>query len=519
MRRWKRWLAGALCALLAAGVGAAQLVPAVARGECTCEIAVHGSNCPLSQCTCEGKNTGEHTEACPLYSFAPELTECICQPDIHGEGCPWYVPEDPEASPVENAGSEEAGSEEAGSEEAGEETGPSAEPTEPAEQPSGEPAAEPSQEPVESGEPTQPSQEPAASAEPSEEPVVSEEPAESEDPESSGEPTQEPEWEYPSPWEGYGEGQMQGNLALAAEAFTLDRMLEEHIQEIRGVLTGGSQAQVRQDGDNFGDVAAVYAVLTGQAEDYPYGLALDSQEAVNELRGVYWSMTQVTGVSNQKGAAISVRRLDVLEGAAFYGFTPEQTRQAQELAGQSGLVEELVSESIFASLTPEEFAWVLEQVPEEVEGPRRAVLLAAASLVGKVDYFWGGRSLAYGWDDRWGETRTVTSPGSSSYGTARPLGLDCAGFVSWAFLNAGAGDEPDGTAWEDSEEIAWEQALPGEVISYYEPGSGQDNHVGLVLSVGEDGPELVIHCAPGNGVAIAGAEGFGHVRRPAVFAG
>ena len=120
------------------------------------------------------------------------------------------------------------------------------------------------------------------------------------------------------------------------------------------------------------------------------------------LRSVYWSMTQVTGVSNRNGAAISVRRLSAQEGAELYEFSEEQKALLSNLAEQKGTVEEIVGESIFASLTEEEFAAVCEQIPEEISADRRAVLMAALSLEEKVDYFWGGKSLAYGWDETLG---------------------------------------------------------------------------------------------------------------------
>ena len=37
----------------------------------------------------------------------------------------------------------------------------------------------------------------------------------------------------------------------------------------------------------------------------------------------------------------------------------------------------------------------------------------------------------------WGELREVTSGGSESSGQMKPYGLDCSGFVSWAFIQLG----------------------------------------------------------------------------------
>ncbi len=326
-------------------------------------------------------------------------------------------------------------------------------------------------------------------------------------------------WEYPSGWSGYGEGQMEGNLIAAAYSFTLEVDLAEHVEEIQAeIADDGEEVRIVDDGGGFGDVLAVYATLTGQTERYPYDVSVE--DADDLLSSVYWSMTQVTGVSNSNGTAISVNRLTAEEAAELYGFDEEDVQTVIELAEQNETVDTLVEESIFAILTEEELAEVLELVPDDIDEDRRSVLLAGVSLVGKVDYFWGGKSLAYGWDDRWGEMRTVSSPGSSTYGTALPLGLDCSGFISWAFLNAFGSDDTvgEGTSsqWLNCEIVDWSDAEPGDLVFYYAPSSGRTNHVGIVLTVDDSGPETVVHCSSG-GVQISSASGFNYVGRPAIY--
>ena len=79
---------------------------------------------------------------------------------------------------------------------------------------------------------------------------------------------------------------------------------------------------------------------------------------------------------------------------------------------------------------------VWERLPDDLSMERRMAVTYALALVDKVDYFWGGKSLVVGWDDRWGELTEVTAEGSDSTGTEQPYGLDCSGFVDWAFYNA-----------------------------------------------------------------------------------
>ena len=68
---------------------------------------------------------------------------------------------------------------------------------------------------------------------------------------------------------------------------------------------------------------------------------------------------------------------------------------------------------------------------------RSQVLTVGLSLVGKVGYFWGGKYNGTGWNDSWGKMTLVTAAGDHTTGTYQPLGLDCSGFVDWAYRTAG----------------------------------------------------------------------------------
>ena len=60
---------------------------------------------------------------------------------------------------------------------------------------------------------------------------------------------------------------------------------------------------------------------------------------------------------------------------------------------------------------------VWERLPDDLSMERRMVVTYALALVDKVDYFWGGKSLVLGWDDRWGELMEVTAEGSDTTGS------------------------------------------------------------------------------------------------------
>mgnify|MGYP000772345690 FL=1 len=139
--------------------------------------------------------------------------------------------------------------------------------------------------------------------------------------------------------------------------------------------------------------------------------------------------------------------------------------------------------------------------------------------MGKVNYFWGGKSLTIGWDSRWGTTMQVTAAGSSTTGTYRPYGMDCSGYVDWVFYNATGGEYIIGHGGGASAQhtycsaISWDEALPGDLVFYPE-----DSHVGIVGGRDEHGNLLIIHCASGyNNVVITGIEGFTSIGRPVYF--
>lgn len=159
---------------------------------------------------------------------------------------------------------------------------------------------------------------------------------------------------------------------------------------------------------------------------------------------------------------------------------------------------------------------VWERLPDDLSMERRMVVTYALALVDKVDYFWGGKSLVLGWDDRWGELTEVTAGGSATTGTGQPYGLDCSGFVDWAFYNASGGryiiGQGGGAAAQHANcvDIEWDEVQPGDLLFYPE-----DEHVGIAAGRDWLGRLLVVHCASGtNGVAISHRTGFETAARP-----
>lgn len=290
-------------------------------------------------------------------------------------------------------------------------------------------------------------------------------------------------------------------------------------------------------------------VIHGAAADWPEVLAVfaskvagaDGSEAadvvtidrarIDKLKTVFWDMTAISsyvqeieyGDSDPDDEVddswteyilhITITAKTAAEMPAFYGFTPRQASSMNELlANRAMLVELIGSLSILSADT----SAVLDNLPADLSAERKAVIKTACSLVGKVNYFWGGKSYVIGWDSRWGQVQKVWADGSSTTGTYRPYGLDCSGFVDWVFYNITDGEYIIGHGGgaakqhEYSTAIAWADAIPGDLVFY-----PSDEHVGIVGGKDDSGNLLIIHCASGyNNVVITGADGFIAIARP-----
>ena len=168
--------------------------------------------------------------------------------------------------------------------------------------------------------------------------------------------------------------------------------------------------------------------------------------------------------------------------------------------------------------------FVRESVGDDVSEERVNVITAAYSLIGKVGYFWGGKSTEIGEDKSWGTVEKVTASGSNSSGTMRAYGLDCSGFVTWAVINGYKDKEMqaeigDGTSnqWLNANTVAEADAQPGDLVFQRGPEAGSDNHVGILCGKTDAGDWIAVHCSSSkNGVTVGEAYGasFRYIRQP-----
>lgn len=140
---------------------------------------------------------------------------------------------------------------------------------------------------------------------------------------------------------------------------------------------------------------------------------------------------------------------------------------------------------------------------QNTTGARKLLLETGLSLVGKVPYFWGGKSAA-GWNDEWNTPKLVTAAGSSSSGTIRPYGLDCSGFTTWVYETALGVHIGDGTGgqYPNTTAVSASDLQIGDLGFLAGSGGGGWNHVLMFAGYGENGERMWVHSSSGSGVVL-----------------
>ena len=320
-----------------------------------------------------------------------------------------------------------------------------------------------------------------------------------------------------------------GAVATLNGEFTdeIYRIMEEHPYDELDMQEGMEAVMLQ----NWRNVLAVYAVKVSTDEEHGLDVMTMDEEKLQLLREIFFDANKleyeltIRTVDGERITTlhISVQIKDAMQMADEYSFTAQQREMLEELLKPD-------YDDIFLSLIgnyqpdgtpigPVDISDIQGTLPDDLDPLRESIILTAYQLLGKVTYFWGGKSLVLGWDSRWGTPTTVTAPGSGSTGKVLPFGLDCSGFVDWTFYNATNGAYLPGRGGGAASQhgyctnIAWSDALPGDLVFY-----ADDSHVGIVCGYDSVGNLLVIHCSGGqNGVVVTGREGFAVAARPDLF--
>jgi len=286
---------------------------------------------------------------------------------------------------------------------------------------------------------------------------------------------------------------------------------------------------IQGTGPDWQEVAAVFACKTAIGAGSVDVAAL-TPDRVDWLKAVFWDMCSITTsvetidhpavgsteAWTEKNLHITVTAKTADEMRTAYLFTREQNNTLTELLSAMNGIGDLLGD---LSVSQQDATELLRRLPTDLSLERRSVVETACKLVGKVNYFWGGKSRVLGWDSRWGTLQKVWAAGSSTTGTYQPFGLDCSGFADWVFYNISGGSYVLGHGGGAHAQhtyctaITWEQAQPGDLVFY--PG---DTHVGIVGGWDDSGNILIIHCSYSyNNVVITGQEGFTSIGRPMYY--
>ena len=346
-------------------------------------------------------------------------------------------------------------------------------------------------------------------------------------------------------------------ISISGKMYSLKEQFEQKIQlekeddtvdEIHTVIMGSEDNSII---DNSADVLMAYSVKYNVTDDNAEQMAVLSKKQINKLNDVFWDMNIVTSkieiftekktytstdedgntttetkIITKQIKSIYVDSLTVDEIMNQYKFSKKQIEMVREM--QKSEFGMLFSSNVTTFLTNRQIEEIREYMPDDLIINRDLIVEKSESLVGKVNYFWGGKSSALDWDNRWGTQVEVTSVGSLSTGQIKSFGLDCSGYVTWVFINMGLNVESinetigHGTTnqWNLSTSINASSILKGDLAFLAGPGTRKVNHVGIVVGKDGDGSILVAHCSSGpNNIVITKAEdtGFIYFRRPAVL--
>lgn len=234
------------------------------------------------------------------------------------------------------------------------------------------------------------------------------------------------------------ESREAGVVPLSAAVAQVNYDFNERLETLQTADDYDSISVTGQPAD-WVEVLAAFAVKVAGSNDADAAdVATMDADRIARLKAVFWDMTTIAhrievihhpGSGDDDGWTernlyITITAKTAEEMKTAYHFNRNQIAALEELLEQRALLLELLEDVYSVS---GDTAALLRDLPEGLSTEREAVVRTACSLVGKVNYFWGGKSLVIGWDARWGELRQVTAAGSSTTGTYRPYGLDCSG--------------------------------------------------------------------------------------------
>lgn len=151
----------------------------------------------------------------------------------------------------------------------------------------------------------------------------------------------------------------------------------------------------------------------------------------------------------------------------------------------------------------------------DISSARQALIDTALGQVGVIRYYWGGKPVNAGMP----LTVSLNGAGTAVVGSSctadrkgrAVAGLDCSGFVGWAYWTA-FGVKPGMSTGTFTgslglEQIGFGDLQPGDIGLQAVPGAAS-NHIGIFLGLDGNGKALWVHCSGSSGVVVNNTNGF-----------
>ncbi len=305
-----------------------------------------------------------------------------------------------------------------------------------------------------------------------------------------------------------------GETTLKQDITTLTPLLKEALQKVYNKTVNKLKEKIRENKwdldytmQSFYDIEDPYADMDYNKLIAAYStvveLGRNNRPLLSDCPLIKLVPKEVETEDGIKYALVTVKVLDEKGILKFYGYDPEDETVKAKFeyrlkAIKKALQKDVLKKNIF--VTPITRTEKIDSetlnnlntymMPQDISVETQKLIVIAMSLVGQIPYDWGGKASHDGWNEKWNTWNDSTG---------RMNGLDCSGFVSWAYLSAGY----DRTIFDglystysirDSlQDISAEELKPGD-IGLLKNNSVGTNHTGIYLGNG-----LWIHCASSKG--------------------
>ena len=247
-----------------------------------------------------------------------------------------------------------------------------------------------------------------------------------------------------------------------------------------------------------------------------YVISSVDTEMQNELlepliQGYYFPGMDLDDTMDGSDATLEEVWLDTCDSIAYAVFDRSYEKVKDMYAGSSYMAVDLTVmrrlERLWNYSTDGERNWILL---EDITEMRKALLYQAVSLLGRIEYFPGGRYDEMGLNPDWGMMTEVTDPDSPDYGTMQPLGLDSMGFIQWAYRNAsreGISDDSEDFVLNNEVDLSYEipqGLLPGDLMFLWNNDKTEIEDILMFVGFGSndsydsfgknEGDAIWIHC-------------------------